>query len=352
MDNLKYDNAVMNYLTEGSVTAYREYKMLSEEAKSEKTDKVITKLFRDIKDKAFRCDFSIMDRSEGKITKCQCYDTIKNALKFINQLSANTKCTKEVTEAVFTLNNALKNLEKYENEFNKAYKNKNLMLKYLYSSMGIALVHGTSLIVATCVDIVKNPRGTTQGNFNGEVKLPKNHNLNALTQFNEMCSSSQLPKIFNKMNKTPMQESAIGIGAAIKTALVAGGASGALLTVTGILGGILLTIFTIREVVFAYYYIRVSLSAYLEQLSDFIMMNQVGIEDSRTKEKQENIAKKLRSLSERIAVDQKVANNRGESDKVKSDKEAKEEASKTERTSTSDTGSSSGTDDDTLGGIL
>lgn len=350
MDNLKYDNAVMNYLTEGSVTAYREYKMLSEEAKSEKADRVVTKLFRDIKGKAFKCDFSIMDRSEGRITKCQCYDTLKNALKFINQLSNDAKCSKEVKEAVFTLNNALKNLEKYENDFNKTYKNKNLMLKYLYSSMGIALVHGTSLLVATCIEFVKNPNGVTKGKFNGEAKLPKNHNLNALYQFNEMCSSSQLPKIFSKMNKTPVQESAIGIGAAIKTAIVAGGASGTLLTISGIIGGILLAIFTIREVVFAYYYIRVSLSAYLEQLSDFIMMNQVGIEDSKTKEKQENIAKKLRSLSERIAVDQKVANNRGESDKAKSDKEAKEEANKTDSTSTSTSSSSS--DDDGLGGIL
>lgn len=301
----KTDEMMYNFLNEAGSWSYRRYSNLTEEAKEEVNDKVITKLFRDVKSKAFKLDFSMFDETKGDITKASCYNTVTNALKFLDQISSDTK-NKDLIKAKNSIQTALKNLIKYKNNFKSSYQAKNRMLEYLYATTGLAIVGGTSYLVSVSVELVKGNNGLYNCKIDETTKLEKNHNLNALEKFNSMCSSSQLNTAFSKLLKVRNEDILVTAGTTIAV--------------------IMLAIYTIREVVFGYYYVRVSLSAYLEQLSKFVLLNASRLDDKDVKTKQENIAKRLRMLSQKIAVDQDLATSRSEDDSKKSDKEAAETA--------------------------
>lgn len=313
------ETLIFGILNESESWNYKRYSNLTEESKEEINDKVVTKLFRDIKNKAFKLDFSMFDESKGDITKTYCYDTIKNSLKFLDNLYKDIN-NKDLINAKNTVQTALDNLIKYKNNFKQSYSSKNRMLEYLYATTGLAILEATSYLISVSVEIVKDGYGVYKCKVDSTSKLEKNHNLSALKKFNSLCSSSQLNLAFSKLLKVRNED--------------------ILLTTGTIIAVIMLIIFTIREVVFGYYYIRVSLSSYLEQLSKFIQLNSMKVTDKNVKEKQEKIARKLMNLSEKIAVDQDLASSRSEDDSKKSDKEAADSAKE------KDSGSSDNSDID------
>jgi hypothetical protein len=309
---------ILDVLNESPNWNYNRYKNLTEEAKVEVNDKVVTALFKDIKNKAFKLDFSIFDNSKGDITKTDCYETVANALKFLNSLSKDVN-NKELKQYIQTIETALSNLEKNKANFGKAYSAQNRLLEYLYGSTGIAIIASTSYLVSVCVEVIKNPKnGFYECTIDETTKIGKNCNLESLKKFNTMCANGQLTMAFSKLLKVKNESIYVTVGTT--------------------LGIIMLIILLIREVVFGYYYIRVSISSYLEQLSKFILLNASKVTDSNVKSKQENIAKRLYTLSQKIAVDQKVATDRADDESKKSDKSAGDNTTSNDSGTSDDSG--------------
>lgn len=311
-------------LVEGS--QWTEYKLLSlsEEQKTNFADRIVTRLFNDIKSKALSVDFSILDDTKGDITKLKNYKAISNALSYLNKVANQSDAGKKVPElkdAVNELSLTFSILQKYSPQFKSGYVMNNSIIRYLYTSLSIALIQSTSFLVAESVVFVKDNLNLYKTEVKHSKNISRNNYIKALKNFNTMEKKGQLVKFFKDNQQF---NEAVNLGA------IAGKAKGLLnstglpifgqvVAVIGLIGFVLMTI---RAIIFTYFDTRVRLSQYLKHLKDFVEMNASTLgTDARTiKERQEKIAVSLGKLSDVISVDQNVANDRANSQLEQSNK--------------------------------
>lgn len=282
------------YLCEGSSWRPRDIRSLTENGQKEMSNKTVTSLFRAIKSKAFNLDFSDVEVGKGDITKINSYKELKESISFLKKLSNNVN-NPEVNHALAQIEMAHTYLLANKQGFTMGFKLGNNLIIYLFNSVSIALVHSTSFLISNCIEIAKNNMNTYQCEMKSVKKLPKNANLSALMKFNEMGKNGKLNTVISHTIK--LKEDAMAI-------------------TMGVIGGVMLALLLIREVIFMYYFVRVSFSQYLNHLKEFVLMNASTLSNDQKniKEKQEKVAKKLGELSDKLAVDQSMASERSRQD--------------------------------------
>lgn len=259
----------------------------------EVSNKVITSIFNDIKLYKSKLDFSFFDKTKGDVTKLENYDTILKTIKFLKQLASNVG-NNTVLKYANEIETCKNNLISMRTSFQNAYRTNNKLATYLYGTTCLALITSCNYIIGESVEVIKQGSIDTCTVKKGvEISPSGNGNLDALIRFNQLCASNKLNQLFSKMDKKVKLE-------AVAIAPVFG----------AIIGFTMLALFVIREVVYIYYHTRVSLALYLENLAVFVEMNSRNVTDSNVKAKQEKTAQKLHNLASKIAVDQKVANDR------------------------------------------
>lgn len=288
------------YLCEGSSWRPRDIRNLNEASQKDLSNKTITNLFRDIKAKAFNLDFTDVEVAKGDITKVKGYKDLVNAISFLKKLSMNVN-NKELIDAITQVELAHQNLLGFKHDLVMGFKLGNNLIIYLFDAISVALIQCTSFLVSEGVEVVKDNMNLYHCELKGNVKLTKNANLSALRRFNEMAKNGKLRSALS--NTIKLKEDVMGI-------------------TLGVIGAVMATLFLIREIVFFFYYIRINISAYLKQLKEFVNMNAstLGPDQKNIKDKQEKIAKKLGELSDRIAVDQNMANERSKQSIAQSDR--------------------------------
>lgn len=283
-------------------------KVLDEEVKTTMVDNIVSYMFNDVRQKALAVDFAIIDKSKGDVTELRNFDTIERAIYFIKVKGTfRQKDNAEIVRAVNELDYALKTLIKYKSDFKRGFALNDSLSRYLYNSIVIAIIQGSSYLVAETIELMKSMHGY-QIRANDQKTLFKNNHIKSISQFNQMERNGQLSKLFKESHNLA-ENALLNVGKDVAKRL------GTLSGVTkwiAVLGLVGFSLTFIRSIIFLYFNSRVKLSQYLLHLKEFVEMNASTIESDgkKVKEKQEKIAQTLGKLSDRIRVDQNVANDR------------------------------------------
>lgn len=286
---------------EGSEWKNRHISVLTEEEKSKVTDGLVTKLFNQIKSKAFDMDFSYIEKTKGDITKLPEYKDLVRSISFLEKIvdsdKKNDKVSNNLKLIVSSLKQSIMILEKHKSKFMIGFKNSNVLVIYLYDSITIALIEGLSITIAEGIELFKDSLNMYGYKVKDDMKpLIKNNYISSIIKFVEMENTNRLSQILNHNLKLTED---------VVTASLA------------VLGSTMLILYLVQSIVFAFFYTRIKIAKYLEHVKYFLEMNLVSINGSDAKkirEKQEKMAKKLGDLADLINVDQTVSQNRANSD--------------------------------------
>lgn len=305
MDVLQLNNKKDDEILLESVLG-KNYKILDENAKMNKVDRIVTKLFKSIRDKTIRIDFSEIDLSKGNVKNLKNYKDIKNAINFLKKLllkdNYSLKGNKDFAKVINSFETCISILEKYTKEFSSAYLVKNTVIMYIYEGICVSLIEGVSYVISTSIEIVKTSVGCSQG-VKQNKDLMKNNFVKSVIKFNELEKKNKLGKAITELQN--LKESI--------TAVITG-----VFTVITLAGLVLLIV---RTAIFMFYNTRINLTRYLESIRQYVLLNSTTVTDKKVKEKQIKIATKLKKLSDMISVDQNVANDRSNGDIDSNNKE-------------------------------
>jgi len=296
------DTLLESYLiTEGSQWTGYKIKKLNEERKSVVADNIVTKLFNDIKAKSLNLDFSPIDVTKGDITKLKNFDALQNGINYLVKVSSTNAEIKEIADE---LQLALNTVIKYKSNFEAGFKMNNSLIRFVYNSIVVGLIQGTSFVVAESVEFVKDNVNLYKAKIKPSHNVAKNNHIKGIMQFNEMERKGQFIKFFKQVQQ--FQEDIVGdiVGGITKL-----GPIGKIIAIIGIIGFVLSFV---RSLIFTYYNSRVRLSQYLKHLQEFVSMNASTLDTDakRTKERQEKISAQLGKLADIISIDQNVSNDR------------------------------------------
>lgn len=273
------------------------------------------KLYQHIVDKVDDIDFGTIPQSKGDITQIDgykdlvaCISTIHNILDQYHQSTANN---------INVLEEAVDNLVKRVDLFTKSYKLNVEMPMIIYNTIALSIVKGVSLMIASCIEFIKLPDDRGFDIAVDKAGLAKTANMvlfKDLIKFNKICADGSFDKAMDYI-----------------IAGTAGGKNftgGALLafsaaSIAVMLGLILMIVPIIRELIFAHYYTRASLSNYFEMQASLLQMNAYNIQNDLARDPKERkkiaaeqlkIAEAFKKISNAIKIDSKTADAKSEKD--------------------------------------
>lgn len=276
---------------------------LSEAETQSVNDKLIAHLYKTAVEKYNYIDFGKIPDSKGDITKFEGYETVKETLDTLEQLSIKTGNSdfKELQ----SVKKAFAYLEKHKLEFTKAFLSNVSLIEVIYNTVVYSIVAATNLLIAIYVDYTKTPGVTLEI----AVNTNKDHRdfilFKGIQEFNDACEKGSMMKLFATVKD---REKFIGL---IGAGLV--GASAFLLSCT-------LIIPAIRSLIYAVYDIRMGVSEYLNQQAEFLKLNAETLKSSNAKTRldskkviknQINTANKLEKLADKVVIKFEEADKKG-----------------------------------------
>lgn len=277
---------------------------LSEAEIQNVSDALIGKLYKNALDKYNYIDFGDIPDSKGDFTRFKGYKINKDAIQNLDDLAK--RCGITNFKELETVKQTVEILERYKVEFTAGYLNDIEIIKFIYNTTVYSVIASINLLISDMINYIKNPvKGV-------EIKIDTNHKdyimLSSLDKFNQAEKKHELTKIFTV---TKNKEKFLG--------LTFGG------SVLTILGAAYIIVPVMRQLIFSFYDIRMTVSEYLLQQSEFIRLNSdivksssdTKIDKKKVAKNQIKTAERLEKLSNKIAV--KFEEN---------DKKAKKELSK------------------------
>lgn len=286
MINILLENA-SSYKERGDVNS------LMENEQSDITNKLITDLYHSAIEKA-DIDFDTIPDSKGDVTKYHGYANMVNSLDLIEDLAM--KQGVKVPE-IRTIRTALDNLVTQASMYEKAFRLDKNMIILLYNTTVHATVVATSELISSYVDLIKQPDKL-------EFEMLKGSNrqgsiiINNLNSYNKAVIDGTMGQTVNGLIKTDERQ-LVGLDD--------------FFIPVAVVGGLMVIVPLIRELIFGFYYTRMKTSEYLEQQSAFLEINRAAIESSsRTIKdkkaiisKQDKVARRLMTISDKIKVSSK-----------------------------------------------
>lgn len=268
-----------------------------EDANSPVTRKYQEKMYKSVINKA-HIDFGDIPKSNGNIRNYSGYATMTDTLNALKQLATDAKAN-NVIAYVNIIEEAITNIADLSATYEKGFSTKTEYVAMEYDTFVFFCVEATSALIYSFVDIMKDP-----GKDVLDMKI-KNTKLRAdefyfeqLKKFNRVQKNMGIE--YRKMLETMCnkgRENFVGLAEIVGAATVMAVAT-AIVPVT-------------REVIYQIYNFRGKLSQSLEIQANFLELNRTCIEndeiltaDKKKKilTKQENLAKKLKKLSDDIRV--------------------------------------------------
>lgn len=322
---------------------------LNEEAKSNALDKVSVGLFKDIIEKASRCDFSVAEKSKGDINKISCHKDIDQVLKIIKRMSFNPNADMELKNAGSTLEKAYKALRDNAQLFKQSFTKGNKMVQYIYCSFATTFITCCSLVSVKASKVLSN------GSYNtverGNIPLDSNSGMKGLAALGDAHAKGKLKKSLEtaldlkkamreavEMDSFGPRKQVYGLESvhderagekflSEESYIEVKHESISVMAVIATIGALAWLLFNVRSLVYYYFLLKVKLADYISQLSYFVKMNSTTQTDEKIRNRQEKIASKLEALSERIQVDSNVASERSKEEVESSNKDINTEYS-------------------------
>lgn len=298
---------------------------LNEDAQNTVLNALASKLYDNMMKKCEDIDYGEIPATKGDVTKLTKYDTMKDTLVTIHDL---LKEYKQDTGPVDELTVALSNLEARKDLFERAYKYNSEMPMAIYCNVVYGIIVGITFMIASCIEFIKDP-GTTTFKMSLDkmayAKTKDNMIYESIKNFNKACEKKELDKAMEAIMKVQIRgvkESAIKINE-VGFATIATIAAATIAIIIAL-------IYSIRELIFLFYYLKVKASDLFELQANIGMINLYSLEQDNTideTKKQGIIAKQkaqielFRKLSNKFLVEMKKA-------EVKSAQEKKSESKK------------------------
>jgi len=256
-----YEN-IMDILVEGStLSERREIHALTESDKFSVNNAMITKLYSATIEKS-HVDFDNIPLSKGDITKYTGYKSMMDVIEVLKEIATKSSVKIHELEIVET---AIHNIINYRSLFEKGFMLEKEFVVLLYNSLVYACVESVSLLISSYVDYVKRP---DKVEFT-IVKLaigPSSICLDNLAKFNLSVKKGDFSKAVNYI-LTNEKENFLG---------------GELIIPVIIIGGIVLLVPVVREIIFYFYYSRMKISDLLKQQAALIEINKANVQANTT----------------------------------------------------------------------
>lgn len=316
-----FTEAVNNHFDLGDKETRESLRGLHEEDQSKVLMALTTKLYDQIINKVDDIDYGEIARTKGDITKLSNYHQMKECIGVIRDLFNEYK---QDRAPIDTIDDALENLEKRRELFQKAFIIKTEYAILTYDTIALAVVESLSLMISTCIEFIKSPTDDCIEMILNNVAVAKTSRhllFDNLKKFNSACEDGDLDKALNYvMDKKNFLGGGISVTA------------GAIVGLTLIMNIIPL----LRELIYFYYHGRVRMSDYLSVQADLLQINAYNLEANRigkSAEERKKIAKRqmkivegMRKVSNAIAVDAVTAEKKATVEITK-DSKAKYKAS-------------------------
>ena len=257
-----------------------------------------TKLYDSIVKKVTDIDFGQIPLSKGDITKIPNYMDIVECLTTIRDMMQEKKQTTASADTIF---NAIENLKKYKNIWEKGYVLECEIAIVFYNTIALSIVSATSLLISATVEFIKNPESEVIDLELAKVANSKTKDgllFKNLERFNKSCRNGEIEKTFNSILKaqrevreaTENSETSEIVMENIVTILFTGAMVVSLLTcVIPILHQLTTALFNLRQ----------SVAEYLAGEADIIRLNAEKVQYNRTKTPEQK--KKIIARQNKIA---------------------------------------------------
>lgn len=304
---------------------YEAYNMLTESQQKKVNRSAVDKMIASIKKKTLKINYMGLERTKGDITRFSKYDDFKECLKTLKQMATGTKDAPNEINLIQRTNDVL---IKYKSQFEKAFDDKNDILIITYTNISASMISLTADLIISTIEWIKEPNGSYKSIYKETAQKELNGNIyvKSLERFLAMEKKGDLNRIFSNSNKISesfettfrsnvhnriFNEEVIGIGLAI-------------------IGIVIALIFSIRDVVFMYYYLRKRLSDELLTMAYFTEQNAyrlqiAGNTNSKVIEKQTKLVEKLKYYANKLYSEKKSVENKVKEDIQNENKEISNE---------------------------
>lgn len=282
-----YNKIVREYFDINHTETRKVLISMNEADETQVLTKLTGRLYDNIVNKVDDIDYGDIPKSKGDITKLENYERLTDCLAILRSLLLEYK---QKTTSVDTIIDALDNVAKRKDLFQRAFTFNIELPIVMYSTICLSIVSATSFLIASCIEFIKSPN---QEDFDlvldktGLIKTKDNLLFRNLEKFNKSCSSGQLDECINYVIKNKVKN----LTGVDDLALVVGAIA---------IAGLLLNIIPIlRELTFFFYYSRTRMSDYFDIQADLLNMNAYNVQINQTLDKKErdSISKKQLGIS-------------------------------------------------------
>lgn len=316
-------NYCINILLENasSFTEKSQIQKLTEAEQAVVNDRMVGNLYQSALKKG-HINFDHIPNSKGDIQRVDGYENMTATLNVLRGLSKKFGI---IIPEIDVVENALNNIRMHKPIFDKGFKLNIDFLQMYYNTLVYACIESTSLILSSYVEYTR-----TVNNVEFRIKKGKgiygNVCLDSLNKFNKQVKDGSFVKFANGLF-SKNGENFLG---AIKTGVQVAGKMG---IPVGPVGGVMALVAVaasivpvIRELIYYFYESRMQVSEYLSQQKEFLEMNEFNLNSSsmdaqkRNKilDKQRNVINKMEKISDKIRVNQQIA-NKNANGKIKED---------------------------------
>lgn len=253
-----------------------------------------------------KCDFGDIPKSKGDITKVKGIETCIESLDTLKELHQTNGIP---VEDIDTVKNSISIVSKFKRQFETGFKLNNEYLIILYNTIVMAIMDGTSMLIADYTNYMITPDNVEYSGVSGRNKKRGTISIESLKRFNSMDASGSLSSTINTLVSEATKSSAgtrRNTGVSESAAVL--GSIGVITAVAFLSVKAVITL--VRELIFYFYHLRVTLADYLEVQATFLEMNRLAIENSNRPasqkkdiiKKQEKVILKLRRVSDKLKI--------------------------------------------------
>ena len=300
-------NYCINILLENasSFTEKSQIQKLTEAEQAVVNDRMVGNLYQSALKKG-HINFDRIPTSKGDIQRVDGY---QNMLATLNVLRGLSKKFGISIPEIEVIEDALNNIRMHKPLFDKGFRLEIDFLQTYYNTLVYACIESTSLILSSYVEYTR-----TVNNIEFRLRRGKgvygNVCLDSLVKFNKQVKDGSFVKFANGLISKGSENF---LGGMAGTGLYTAGKA-------AVKGAV------IRELIYYFYESRMQVSEYLEQQKEFLEMNEFNLNSSsmdamkRNKilDKQRSVIGKMEKISDKIRVNQQVA-NKSATGKIKAD---------------------------------
>lgn len=276
------------------------FRSLSEDAKFQVTDDVLTGMMKFITDKYNALDFGEIERSAGDIEKFKYKDMLYENIETLSSIYSNASDTgaTRYLEVCTAVRNVLNFLREYRNEFRTQYQAGNGMIQLLYTSLVAGCIYSVGILVSNTIRFVTTEQETDCQVLYDEIPgtIKHVHIKNILAASNDLATYEKLLRTYGQRGTQEAMHESISAGAVAAVVL---GIGAVIMLIPRVL-------VMIREIIYSVYYTRVKVADMIAVQVDLINTNIESLEAGRGNKKviakQKRIVDKLVKWQNRIAV--------------------------------------------------